>query len=235
MRAPIVEPPALLDAVDQSPAGRRRLTAKNRRAAVIRHPSATIRRPATTTTAIPDTVAIVTSSRHEINRGSLDFVSNRHRRHIDSSDTDASSVAASHRSTRRHHAVASTRRAAAVDESPADRRERNKQSTPIVAAVPSFHSSSARKPATIRLENFDGSNQPIETHLAKLDNLTAYYGWDDTDRLCHLRASLTGSAACLLWELSPSCSASELIQLLRARFGSEQQTERFRFELRSRR
>jgi len=46
---------------------------------------------------------------------------------------------------------------------------------------------------TIKLDSYDGST-PLETHLAKLDNCASYYNWSGRDRLCHLKASLSGQA-----------------------------------------
>jgi hypothetical protein len=53
--------------------------------------------------------------------------------------------------------------------------------------------------------------------------------------LCHLKASLEGNAASLLWELPSDCSEKELLGKLRNRFGDQEQIERFRAQLRSRR
>jgi hypothetical protein len=92
-----------------------------------------------------------------------------------------------------------------------------------------------RKSATIKLGLFTGSNVPLATHLAKLDNCATYYGWHEEERVCHLKASLDGNAASLLWALLASCSEMELLQLLHTRFGDRDQIERYRFELRTRR
>ena len=91
-----------------------------------------------------------------------------------------------------------------------------------------------RRPATIMLGAFDGST-PVETHLAKLRNCSEFYGWSSTDRVCHLKASLEGSAATILWELPSDCTVDKLLQIIRNRFGDAEQTERYRFMLRTRR
>ncbi len=88
---------------------------------------------------------------------------------------------------------------------------------------------------TIKLGSFTGTNLPLATHLAKLDNCAAYYGWNEEERVCHLKASLDGNAATLLWELPAGCSEMELLQLLQTCFGDRDQIERYRFELRTRR
>ena len=92
-----------------------------------------------------------------------------------------------------------------------------------------------RKPATIKLGAFTGTNMPLETHLAKLRNCAIYYGWTSSDCVCHLKASLEDAAATLLWELPENCTETELLSLLRSRFGTDEMVEKFRFELKQRR
>ena len=66
-----------------------------------------------------------------------------------------------------------------------------------------------KKTSTIRLNAFDGMNIPLETHLAKLNNCSRYYNWTAADRVCHLKASLEGAAASLLWQLPVDCSEEQ--------------------------
>jgi hypothetical protein len=87
---------------------------------------------------------------------------------------------------------------------------------------------------TIKLDKFCGDT-PIRTHLAKFENCAFYYSWSPRDRLCHLKASLDGPAAQVLWENPNVSSEPELVRLLCNRFDNVNQTERFRAELRSRR
>ena len=103
---------------------------------------------------------------------------------------------------------------------------------PVVAPV---EQRTDRRSATIRLGTFNGTNVPLETHLAKLKNCGQYYGWSELDRVCHLKASLEGNAASLLWELPEDCTEQLLLQRLRSRFGDSEQLERYRFELKTRR
>jgi hypothetical protein len=93
-----------------------------------------------------------------------------------------------------------------------------------------------RRPcATIRLGSYDGNSIPLETHISKFENCAKYYGWNETDRLCHLRASLEGAAGQILWEVDDTVTEREVIETLRNRFGSHSQSERFRAVLRNRR
>ena len=82
----------------------------------------------------------------------------------------------------------------------------------------------------VKLGNYDG-NICLQTFLARFENCTEYFEWDDSDKLFQLRASLVGAAGQVLWDAEKQ---STTVVLLKARFGSENQAERFRAELRSR-
>ena len=56
----------------------------------------------------------------------------------------------------------------------------------------------------------------------------------DRDKLAHLRWSLTGAAAQLLWG-AEHCTYNELLELLRSRFSGRGMEEKFQSELRFRR
>jgi len=86
----------------------------------------------------------------------------------------------------------------------------------------------ARKPLT--LEKYDGS-VPLETFLAKFQNCARYNEWSPDERGVFLRDSLTGPASQILWEVSNDVDHNEIIRLLRNRFGSLNQMERYRAEL----
>jgi len=85
----------------------------------------------------------------------------------------------------------------------------------------------------VKLGTYDGSSC-LETFLASLRNFTTYFKWNEEDELFHLRASLKGPAGQLLWDLGSDVTLAELIRLLRNRFGTSNQVERFRAELRTR-
>ena len=87
---------------------------------------------------------------------------------------------------------------------------------------------------SVKLGKYDGSTC-LATFLAKFDNCSRYYSWEHEDRLFQLRASLEGPAGQILWDASQTNSVKSIIRLLRARFGSKGQPERFRAELRARR
>ena len=87
----------------------------------------------------------------------------------------------------------------------------------------------------IKLERYDGSTS-LDTYLAHFQNCNDYNRWNEADRVAHLRASLTGNAAQVLWGLSATETTFEsLTQKLKQRFGSAGQMAKYRAELRTRR
>jgi len=87
---------------------------------------------------------------------------------------------------------------------------------------------------SVKLDKYDGTTC-LETFLDSVKNFAMYYRWSEEDELFCLRANLTGAAGHVLWDLSTQVTLSELVRLLRERFGSTDQAERFRTELRTRR
>jgi len=82
-------------------------------------------------------------------------------------------------------------------------------------------------------EKFNGHGS-FETFLIHFENCASYNRWSDTDKLAHLRWSLTGAAAQLLWG-AEHCTYNELLELLRSRFSGRGMEEKFQSELRFRR
>ena len=84
----------------------------------------------------------------------------------------------------------------------------------------------------IKLDKFDGTSS-FETFMAQFNNCREYNKWTDTDCLAQLKAGLSGIAAQILWD-STAIEVStfdSLMKLLKSRFGSEHQSEKFRTEL----
>ena len=92
------------------------------------------------------------------------------------------------------------------------------------------HRQPQNKAPSVKLENYTG-NTCLETFLAKFQNMSKYYCWYEADRLFYLRAHLDGAAGQLLWSRSERDTSDDVVKLLRTRFGSENQAERFRTEL----
>ena len=112
-----------------------------------------------------------------------------------------------------------------------------RRSTPVDAS-PRCRSSeqgfSRRVLPTLKLGTYNGSTC-LKTFLAKFENCSDYYDWNDSERLCHLRASLEGPAGQVLWDAGQQSSVDQVIQLLKNRFGSLNEEERYRTELKVRR
>ena len=82
-------------------------------------------------------------------------------------------------------------------------------------------------------DKFNGTTS-LETFLMQFSNCSDYNKWSEKDRIAHLRWSLTGCAAQLLWG-TEGLSYKQLVEKLKARFGAEGMEERFETELRCRR
>ena len=65
--------------------------------------------------------------------------------------------------------------------------------------------------------------------------MSRYVGWGESDRFYHLCASLEGTAGQILWDAGSQADTKSVVDLLRTRFGTELQAERFKAELRARR
>jgi hypothetical protein len=91
---------------------------------------------------------------------------------------------------------------------------------------------SSERKAAIKVDKCDGSSC-IETFLLKFDHIVRYNNWQDSDKAAHFVAALTGSAGFILWNL-PVPTYEELVSRLRLRYGSTEQREKFRHELRAR-
>jgi len=83
---------------------------------------------------------------------------------------------------------------------------------------------------------FDG-REPVHSFLAHFEVCAKFNGWTEEDKVSWLQWSLKGRAQQLLWDLSPSqpTSYDDLASNLKQRFGSENQCEVYKLELRNRR
>ena len=84
-----------------------------------------------------------------------------------------------------------------------------------------------------KLGTYDGSSC-LETFIARFNNCARYFKWDEEDKLFQLCASLSGPAGQILWDMGTQTTADEVMRLLRNRFVSINQAERFCAELRAR-
>src|SRR6266516_3468500 len=88
---------------------------------------------------------------------------------------------------------------------------------------------------TATLAPFDKDNEHFENFLARFENFATYFKWTESDKLFHLRNSLPSKTGNILWDGGKYNTVPELITLLQNRFGSSNQTERYRMELNARR
>ena len=150
------------------------------------------------------------------------------------SDVDQSPVTATRRSVRSKRRKAMSSDVERLDDS----RPSSKLKRAVVALEPrsskTENTRSTRMLPQTRLSIYRGESC-LDTFLVKFENMSAYMGWKERDRLFHLRASLDGAAGQILWDAGPQTSSETVIRLLRTRFGNEHQAERFRAELRVRR
>ena len=89
--------------------------------------------------------------------------------------------------------------------------------------------------SSTKLQPYDGVSKPQETFLARFENFSSHYRWEEEERLFQLRNSLAKTVGNVLWDSGSPSSSVELISLLRSRYGSENQADRFRMELKRRR
>ena len=81
---------------------------------------------------------------------------------------------------------------------------------------------------------FDGKEHCIESHLVQFEIVAKRNGWDDSEKADFLKCSLVGEASQLLRDLSESATYDDIVYKLRQRYGSLEQLESFRMELKQR-
>ena len=83
---------------------------------------------------------------------------------------------------------------------------------------------------------YDGTGS-FETFLAQFQNCATYNKWTKKEQLVYLRSSLEKDAGQVLWDYDAetSSSMSKMMKVLKERFGEANQSDKYRFELKSRR
>jgi len=84
----------------------------------------------------------------------------------------------------------------------------------------------------LKVGRYDGSTS-LETFLARFNNCCDYYNWNASQKLCNLRARLDGGAGQVLLDAGKQSSVDEIISLLKNRFGTQNQDEWYRAELKA--
>ena len=75
---------------------------------------------------------------------------------------------------------------------------------------------------------------PLLTFLAKFDNYAAHNEWIDEEKLHYLANSLENPAAHVLWDMQGCGSYKDLRRTLRRIYGSDDQAEVYRSQLKIR-
>ena len=83
----------------------------------------------------------------------------------------------------------------------------------------------------LKLKHYDGT-ESLDTFLHKFQSMAAYLRCEEPDIKYHLCGSLEGAAGLVLADLALDATSEDVIKLLKTRFGTELQKERFRAELR---
>ena len=98
------------------------------------------------------------------------------------------------------------------------------------AAFTSIRSQSILKPP-----KYDGTSS-FETFLAQFQSCALYNKWTKKEQLVYLRSSLEKDAGQVLWDYGAETTASlsKMIRALKERFGEANQSDKYRFELKSR-
>ena len=86
----------------------------------------------------------------------------------------------------------------------------------------------------IKPPRFEGKDSCLESHLVKFEIVAKRNKWDEFEKADFLKCSLSGEASHLLRDLSDSASYDDVVYKLRQRYGSLEQIESFRMELKQR-
>ena len=86
----------------------------------------------------------------------------------------------------------------------------------------------------IKPPRFEGKDSCLESHLVKFEIVAKRNRWDEFEKADFLKCSLSGEASHLLRDLSDSATYDDVIYKLRQRYGSLEQIESFRMELKQR-
>jgi len=80
---------------------------------------------------------------------------------------------------------------------------------------------------------YDGAGS-FETFLAQFQNYASYNTWTKREQLVYCRSSLEKSAGQVLWDYSAETTGC-LSKMIKERFGEDNQSDKYRLELKSRR
>ena len=89
-----------------------------------------------------------------------------------------------------------------------------------------------RKSPAVKPRIFDGSTS-VEAFLQQFSTCAQYYNWKEEESSVQMKCALSGDAATLVWsQTNPEqLTVEKLQELLRERYGSAKQEEKFQAEL----
>ena len=90
------------------------------------------------------------------------------------------------------------------------------------------------KRAFIKPPRFEGKDNCLESHLVQFEIIAKHNQWNDSEKADFLKCSLAGEASHMLRDLSDKASCDDVISQLRQRYGSLEQIESYRVELKHR-
>ena len=90
--------------------------------------------------------------------------------------------------------------------------------------------------SAMKLEKYDGTTS-LDSFLAKYEVCASHNRWSNKECLAHLKCSLTGQAAQILWDMGSKeiSNSVDLVKALKARYGTANQCALYRTQLRYRR
>ena len=86
----------------------------------------------------------------------------------------------------------------------------------------------------IKPPRFEGKDSCIESHLSQFEIVAKRNRWDEFEKADYLKCSLVGEASRILCDLPDSATYDDVVYKLRQRYGSLEQIESFRMELKQR-
>ena len=90
------------------------------------------------------------------------------------------------------------------------------------------------KRAFIKPPRFDGKDNCLESHLVQFEIIAKHNQWNDSEKADFLKCSLSGEASHMLRDLDDKATYDDVIGQLRQRYGSLEQIESYRMELKHR-
>ena len=91
------------------------------------------------------------------------------------------------------------------------------------------------KRAFIKPPRFEGKDNCLESHLVQFEIIAKHNQWKDSEKADFLKCSLSGEASHMLRDLDDKATYDDVVSQLRQRYGSLEQIESYRMELKHRR